>query len=196
MYEVELKIGADHGRVRDRLDGVGARALGSTVQRDTYYDAPDRDFARTDEALRIRRERRDGDGDVTVRLTYKGPLLETESKSREEHEATVSDAGEVEAILDGLGYSPVATVHKERDRFRVGEYTVTLDAVDGLGEFVEVETETDGDVTGAREGAVDLLETLGLDPEDHVRTSYLGLLLEAGAVDASPGDMPSSNDTS
>ena len=36
------------------------------------------------------------------------------------------------------------------------------------------------EIEDLREGARDLLRDLGLDPEDHVRTSYLELVLEAG----------------
>jgi len=184
MYEVELKVRADHGPVRERLERRDARHLGPVTQVDTYYDAPHRDFAETDEALRIRRER--ADGDEVAKLTYKGPLLEAESKSREEHETAVADAEAARGLLDGLGFAPAAEVRKERDRYRLDGYTVTLDSVDGLGEFVEVETETEtDDIERAREGAAALLESLGLDPDQGIRTSYLGLLLDTVEDDAS-----------
>ena len=57
MYEVEVKVAADHAAVRERLPDE-AEALGTVEQVDTYFDAPHRDFAATDEALRLRRERR------------------------------------------------------------------------------------------------------------------------------------------
>ena len=191
MYEVELKVRADHGAVHDRLDVLGATRVGRVSQVDTYYDAPHRDFAETDEALRVREEtavagrgdEQGGRGDGTeTRVTYKGPLVERESKTREEAETAVADADAMRAVLDGLGFDPAATVEKERERYRAEGYTVTLDAVDGLGEFVEVETEVSGnaEVEAAREGATALLERLGLDPKAGIRTSYLGLLLEAG----------------
>jgi len=176
MYEVELKVRADHGAVRERLGEADAERERAVRQVDTYYDAPHRDFAETDEALRVRREHT-GDGETT-KLTYKGPLIEAESKSREEHETVVADAGAAEEILTGLGFSPAAEVHKQRERYQFGEYTVALDRVDGLGDFVEVETETDDeDIEEARDGARNRLETLGLDPTEQIRTSYLGLLL-------------------
>ena len=74
MYEVELKVRADHDAVRERLAAVDAAPRGAVVQRDTYYDAPHRDFAETDEALRVRRV--ETEGDVESRLTYKGPLVD------------------------------------------------------------------------------------------------------------------------
>ena len=176
MYEVELKVRATHDAVRGRLAETDADCLGTVEQVDTYYDAPDRDFAETDEALRIREERGD---EVTTHLTYKGPLVEAESKTRAEAETGVDDADALADILSGLGYEPAAEVRKERTRYEFRGYTVTLDSVEGLGEFVEVETETEDDVAGARDGAREVMQSLDLDPDEQIRTSYLGLLLQS-----------------
>lgn len=178
MYEVEIKVRADHDEVRTHLRGRDASPEGTVTQADTYYDAPHRDFAETDEALRLRRE--SAEDDQTVLVTYKGPLVDDSSKTREEYETGVDSPFAVEGILDGLGFEPAETVEKVRERFKLDGYTVTLDDVTGLGEFVEVEVEVpENDVEDAREGARGVLESLGLDPDAGIRTSYLGLLLEA-----------------
>ncbi len=177
MYEVEVKVAADLDAVAARLDDRDAELTGDVVQVDTYYDAPHREFAETDEALRVRRETRDGE--TTARITYKGPLVEAESKTREEFETGVDSGETADAIFEHLGFEPAATVHKDRRFYDYEGYTVTLDDVEGVGEFVEVETETDEDgVEAAREGAYDVLRELGLDPEEQTRTSYLGMRLE------------------
>ncbi|WP_436935160.1 class IV adenylate cyclase [Halovenus marina] len=198
MYEVELKVRADHDRVRTRLSECGGQFLGAVRQEDTYYDAPDRDFAETDEALRVRaestlstggssdRSHRDGDAE-SVFLTYKGPLVDADSKTREEYEITVEDDDAIRGILSGLGYGPAATVTKERERYELDGCTVTLDHVAGVGEFVEVELETavantqetEAAIDAAREQAIEILDRLGLDADDQIRTSYLGLVLAA-----------------
>ena len=188
MYEVEVKVRADHDAVRGRLADAGAERVEGVVQTDTYYDAPHRDFAETDEALRLRREAAtdgasetdevDGAPDAATRVTYKGPLVEDESKTREEFETGVGDGETAHELLSRLGFEPAATVEKERERYALDGYTVTLDAVDGLGEFVEVEREApESEVEAAREGAFKVLRSLGLDPDDGIRTSYLGMLL-------------------
>lgn len=175
MYEVELKVEAAHDPVRERLEEHDAEPLGTVTQSDTYYDAPHRDFAETDEAFRIRRE--DHDGDSRTELTYKGPKVDAESKTREEIETGVEDAEDAAAIVEALGFEAAATVRKERDRYLLDGYTVTLDSVDGLGEFVEVEIEAE-EVDEAREGGKAVMADLGLDPDRQIRTSYLGLLLD------------------
>jgi adenylate cyclase class 2 len=175
MYEVELKIRAQHDPVRERLAELGADPKGLVEQVDTYYDHPVRDFAETDEALRIRRET--DEDEETARVTYKGPLVEEASKTREEWETGVDDGETMAEILNELGFSPAATVEKIRERFECGGYTVTLDTVAGLGEYVEIETESEA-IDPAREGAIELLYELGLDADEQVRASYLGLLLD------------------
>ncbi|GAA0220056.1 class IV adenylate cyclase [Halobaculum roseum] len=193
MYEVEVKVRADHDAVRDRLVDLDATGTRRVRQVDTYYDAPHRDFAETDEALRIRRETvadgaNDGGGGAETKVTYKGPLVEAESKTREEFETAVADGDAAEGILGGLGFSPAATVEKDREFFEFDGYTVTLDDVAGVGEFVEVEREAaESEIEPAREGAYAVLRDLGLDPDDQIRTSYLGLLLRSQDM---PNDTP------
>ncbi|MFC4549140.1 MULTISPECIES: class IV adenylate cyclase [Halorussus] len=194
MYEVEVKVPADHGAVRDRLADRGADPVDRVTQEDTYYDAPHRDFAASDEALRVRRETTEG-GEPTTELTYKGPLVEAESKTRREIETAVGDAEATRDILAALGFEAAATVRKERERFALDGYVVTLDAVDGLGEFVEVEVDAEeGEIDAARRGAFAVLRDLDLDPDDQVRTSYLGLLLAADSgIDADASDVGDSD---
>jgi adenylate cyclase class 2 len=186
MYEVELKVSADHDSVRGHLDSQDASHVESVTQEDTYYNAPDRDFVETDEALRVRRETLD-DGSERTAVTYKGPLVDDHSKTRREAETTVADDQAMDEILTGLGYEATATVTKHRDQFELDGCVVTLDAVEGLGEYVEVELETEQDLdaeSGAtlaslRDEAAAVLRKLELDPADQIRTSYLDLLLDA-----------------
>lgn len=191
MYEVEMKLRAEHDQIRERLTAMDADHIGGVTQADTYYDAPDREFAETDEAFRVRHETDHGEGDSgqsggdsneRVLLTYKGPLVDDTSKTREEAETRVAEEAELRAILAGLGYEPAATVHKKRDRYEVRGCRVTLDCVDEVGEFVEVEHHdpvAETDIEAAREAVTDLLVELGLDPGESIQTSYLGLVLAA-----------------
>lgn len=192
MYEVEVKVRADHEAVDERLAAVGAGTGRRVAQLDTYFDAPHRDFAETDEAVRVRREAPvEGVGQdlesvvmAAIRgeragaVTYKGPLIESASKTREEFETGVDDVDEMASILDRLGFVPVGSVRKVRRVYEVRGYLVTLDEVVGLGSFVEVEAEaSESEIDRVREGGRDLLEELGLDPDDQIRTSYLGMLM-------------------
>jgi len=191
-----VKLRADHEAVRRRLDDRGAGRRGAVEQVDTYYDAPNRDFAETDEALRVRREMPldpagEAGGATRTRLTYKGPLVDDASKTRSEHGTGVEDGAALAGILRGLGYDPAAVVEKERETHVLGAFTVTLDTVAGLGEFVEVEGIADGDeVASVREDVFEACRELGLDPGEATRESYLELLLAAGRATPVDRDDP------
>ena len=193
MYEVEIKVPADVDAVRRRLRDAGGERIDARSQRDVYYDAPHREFAETDEALRLRYESRLAEGldsepaeEPTTKLTYKGPLLDADSKTRAEHETAVANGDAAEGVLTGLGFEPAATVRKRREFWTLEGFTVTLDVVDDVGEFVEIEREVDEEeaIDAARDRAVTVLDRIGLDAADQVRTSYLGLLLASEADDA------------
>jgi adenylate cyclase class 2 len=196
MYEVEIKVSADTDAVRERLRAAGAERVDARRQRDAYYNAPHRDFAATDEALRVRHETPLPDGieaeteavstadptAETTKLTYKGPRLDERSKTRVEHETAVDDGEAMAGVLSGLGFEPAAVVEKRREFWSFAGFTVTLDAVDGVGEFVEIEREVDDEsaIEATRDEALEALERLGLDGDSQVRTSYLGLMLADG----------------
>ena len=84
-YEVEQKYRVTgFRRVVQRLEELGA-TLGEPVEQvDTYYAHPSRDFGETDEAFRLRRI-----GTMTC-MTYKGPRIDANTKTRKEIEISFS----------------------------------------------------------------------------------------------------------
>jgi adenylate cyclase class 2 len=175
MIEIEVKVRAGHRQVKDALAQMGARFIGVEKQSDTYYNAPHRDFAKTDEALRIRCV-----NGASV-LTYKGRKLDTISKTREEFETIVEDDAS-RSILLSLGFTQSGHVRKSREIFRYKDFIICLDKVDGLGEFVEIELMADADPDldiGLHRGRIfGLLEKMGIHESESIRTSYLEMILE------------------
>ena len=112
MIEVEVKVKADHEKVRSILKKIGAVKVRVENQSDTYFAAPHRDFAETDEALRIRYL----DGQAV--LTYKGPKLDGVSKTREELETPVDEVTTTR-VLHALGFSEAGIVRKIREVFKI-----------------------------------------------------------------------------
>ena len=169
--EIEVKAYADDlAAIEALLLRLGAVFIGAVHQTDRYFNHPGRDFAQTDEALRIRI------ADDRAFMTYKGQKIDRLSKTREEIEVAVGDAAAATRLLVRLGFTPVAAVMKYRRLYELGEFTVCLDDVVGLGTFVEVEARG-ADLEKARDGALALLEQLKLHRTE--RRSYLELLLEA-----------------
>ncbi|MDY0388088.1 MAG: class IV adenylate cyclase [Methanolobus sp.] len=173
MLEIEVKARADHQQVKELLAGMGANFIGVQHHCDTYFNAPHRDFANTDEALRIR--------SVNGRsvMTYKGKKLDTISKTREEFETDV-EGGNARSILLALGFYESGVVKKTREIFKFKNLTICLDNVQGLGEFIEVEITAESDIEFHRKQIFTFLEKLDIGEEDSIRTSYLEMVLEQG----------------
>ncbi len=181
--EVEQKFPLkDDSAVNDLLEAV--RRLGGTWQEpceqvDAYFAHPSRDFSKTDEALRIRRQ-----GDA-VWVTYKGPKLDATTKTRHEVDlplANPDDADSMAEILRALGFRHVSDVRKLRRVARISwndrAVEIACDEVPPLGHFAELEiVATQDSLTEARETVTSLASELGLSGSQ--RRSYLELLLDA-----------------
>ncbi len=180
MLEIEQKFAnADFSAIEKRLAEWQARRGEEHTEADHYFNAPDRDFARTDEAFRLRRI-----GAANF-LTYKGPKHPGAVKIRTELEIPLRDGDEAATqfmkLLAHLGYRAVAVVRKHRQMYHLelGGFAlaVCLDEVEQLGRFAEVEiVAPDEQVDAARAVLADTAAALGLTHLE--RRSYLGLLLE------------------
>ena len=184
MLEVEFKAsleGIAPESMDRRREELGFQPSSALHETDIYYNGRDRDFRKTDEALRMRSCKQLPDGSTESLLTYKGPKLDQVSSARKEYEVAVSDGEVAEKLLEALGYQPLFTVDKVRREFRLQDVTLCLDEVAGLGRFLELEALVpDG---GCREEAEErllkLLEQLGVSRNRLTRASYLELLMRA-----------------
>jgi len=177
MYEVELKVQVSDVellRIKRYLEGMGALREGSVVQVDDYFDTPDRVLYSRDSALRVRKQ------DEVVEVTYKGKRVSNKSKTRSELVARVNNARSMEEVLETCGLVKVATVIKRREVYRVRDIKVSLDTVEGLGSFVELEASArdEAGVKLKEEILYLLLEELGLRHRRPILSSYLELILE------------------
>ena len=180
VYEVEQKLRIqDTQGVRQELAELDAVWAAPVRQVDRYLAHPCRDFATTDEALRIRSV-----GSVNC-ITYKGPKLDQLTKTRREIELSIADgpvgATDFVGLLEALGFQPVADVCKQRTTatftWQSRQVEVALDDVDNVGLFAELETSADDEnLDAARQSIQALAARLGLT--DVERRSYLELLLE------------------
>lgn len=187
MLEIELKASLDPERalqLEDQLPALGLTFDHWTLECDRYYQAPDRDFLKTDEALRLRQY--ETQEEKLVYLTYKGPKLDPLSNTRQEIETPVGQAPGLDAVLTALGYKPILTVKKKRRTFKgtgpLLNVSLCLDQVEGLGPFVEVEYLAADDLSpekreGIRNRLLSLLDTLGIARDRLTRQSYLELLM-------------------
>ena len=178
-WEVELKFHVDSPqRLESRLQELRFRQTALEQHEDIYLRHPCRDFKQTDEAFRIRRV------NESACLTYKGPRHPGTVKTREEIELEI----EFETIagwttmLQRLGFQTVIPVRKSRQIFesQIPEFSsikVTIDSVEMLGQFAEIETLVSDQVNLEPEKARILTLSRSLELERLEPKSYLGLLL-------------------
>ena len=178
-FEVEQKHPVDDvAALVGRLEQRGVEIGPPIEQADHYFNHPARDYALTDEALRIRSM-----GGKSF-ATYKGPKLDASTKTRRELELPLdssdADGKQFAELLAALGFESVAVVRKHRRTFHIewnGRVVEgALDDVDGVGSFVELELQADeAELDEARTTIAAIADDLNLGPSE--RRSYLELLL-------------------
>jgi adenylate cyclase, class 2 len=177
--EIEGKFRVANAEVlRQRLAEIAALELTTEQHTDTYLKHPIRDFRITDEALRMRCV------DGMYWVTYKGPRREGHLKVRPEIELPLQPGTESEwfRIWQSLGFEQVTSVSKSRQSYRVEAngrpVTVTIDSVDGIGCFSEIErvVQSEAELETARADIDQVALRLGLDCVE--KRSYLSMVLE------------------
>ena len=180
-FEVEVKFFLSDrvAMVLAKLQQLGAISGADAVQADHYFNHPVRDFAQTDEALRIRSV-----GDQNW-VTWKGPKIGSRTKTRREIELPLGDgtqtAEQLSEVLQILGFRSVTVVRKTRKQHELTRngrrFEIALDEVDELGTFLEVELIADeADLKSAQDAVLELARELGLSQTEP--RSYLGMLLQ------------------
>jgi adenylate cyclase class 2 len=189
MLEIEQKfVVTDFRPLKAKLRSWKAAPGRAVEEADYYFNAPDRDFAKTGEAFRMRCV------GAQNWLTYKGPKRAGPVKVRTEIEVPLADgdkaAEEFRFLLQNLGYRFVAAVRKkrtpwpfQRDGFAM---TLTCDVVEGIGMFVEVEVLAEEDqADAARDQVAKVAGELGLTQLE--TRSYLRMVLEAQSSQGTRG---------
>lgn len=188
MLEIELKALIDAGTFQNLEEKILAHNFYFSQlleESDHYFNAPDRNFAESDEALRIREQRTELL--VQTMLTYKGAKVDPLSNTRVEVETEISDAAGMREILKFLGYKSVLTVKKKRREYRgtaeFSQINICLDELAGLGSFIEIEYCAESDISqkereSIRNRLLSLLDLLGISRSGLTRKSYLELLIE------------------
>lgn len=171
-FEVKAPVPADRlEALRERLGDPDA----VEEHEDVYFQHPDRDFAATDEALRVSRRADRSE------ITYKGPKIDATTKARREIVLKVDHEPAARELLHELGFREVAVVRKSRSIYLAHGFEVALDEVPGLGAFVELEriAHASDEHARAEREALALLKEWGLGRTEP--RSYLELTLAGGS---------------
>ena len=180
--EVEIKVKIEVSQIksiRKVLFALGATFKEKIKEGDSYFTAPHRDFIKTKECLRIRER------DDYLELTYKGPTTKSMDNKKQFWKSEInipvhSSKKETEMLLKSLNFTKVVEVSKKREKFVLGKQEITLDDVENLGWFLEIEnTITNKE---KRQKALDeniaLLKKLGLDEKNIITEPYRDLVFK------------------
>jgi adenylate cyclase, class 2 len=178
QFEVEMKFPIhDLAALQQQLQDLQCRWTETLQQSDLYFGHPARDFSLTDEALRLRCT-----NDICC-ITYKGPKLDRDTKTRHELElpllGSASRYSEFRELLRLLGFREVFEVKKTRTAgellFEQQVVHVCLDHIEQLGDFLELEIlATQEELPVVKNCLLNLANSLKLPPME--RRSYLEML--------------------
>ncbi len=181
MREVEIKARVlAEELLRRNLELAGVALGGVIFQHDEVFGWPDvvvgRETGRLADGdstapwLRIRTEI--VDGATTHYWTFKqsqGAHLD-----KLEYELRIDDVDAAKGMIAALGFVPYSDVKKRRQQGKVDDVTICVDAVEGLGMFVELEKMTKDDVPYEKiaDELWAILERLGVDRANEVTKGY------------------------
>ena len=191
MLEIEMKFRVANAAEYERLisETLGASFGAPTVESDVFFTNEALGFPNEGKSLRIRRR-----GNYLA-ATFKGPRLDSQTKTREEIELTLVDerpelteenarrVDEARAnwirFYERLGFSQYGVVTKSRRRasteYGGRQFEITLDEIDGLGVFTELEVSAEKEEFAVARAVVMLLaQKLGL--RETVTSSYLSMV--------------------
>ncbi|MGW0579219.1 class IV adenylate cyclase [Streptomyces sp. NPDC002920] len=175
MIEVERKRRLPDGgeRLAALLVEMGWQAAEPVTEVDTYYSRPDVDFMQTVECLRVRR--RDGFAEVTYKPPSTGATHNADGViSKMETNVVLAAAEQAESadrLLECIGMRLLVRVEKRRTAYRHPDHpdvSVSIDAVAGVGTFVETEVMSADSVAAAElvervEKELDVLDCPAVD---------------------------------
>lgn len=173
-----------HDPIRKSLRKLNARIKSKLIQDDHYFTPPLLSTSEKGSIVRIREETHEG-YNRRVMLSYKSPNKPVAGvEAREEIELEVlSSVGALTDLLKRIKVTPIVSVKKERVEYALTyknvDFTVTLDKVDTLGLFVEIElvsSEKD-DVQKLAILGEELARKLGIDISRKIDLGYHELVI-------------------
>ncbi len=169
--EVKVKLDSDE-KLKKSIEKLGAAWSATKTQVDAYYKY----HTQVDEIekpgsfiLRVRR-------DAKNKVTYKA--FTDRRGVWEEYETVIEDPEAMEKILQKTGFVNVLTLHKKRTSAKYQQFSLEIDEIEELGNFLEAEIiGEDGEKLQAEINEFFL--SLGLDSKNIDRRGYPEMYFEA-----------------
>ncbi len=172
MYEVEAKVAlskADLKRLKSEIPSIASK-IGHVDKKDVYYGCLKKHCS----YLRVRKKNGKPFLNIKTKKTERG--IET----NREIKLPLTSMQAFQAFLKKIGLPLAGKKHKKGVIYRKGEMQIELNKVEGLGDFLEIETMVaeKSDIPGAKKALRNLFKKLGFSPEEFEKKYYLELLEE------------------
>lgn len=171
--EIKIKLSEKEYKELDLFLKENANSKGETKQVDTYYEPSYRKFIHDelDKGLSIQEWLRIGiRGNKTI-LNYKNWY---DNKYCDEYEVEIDDAKNLDKIFHILGIEKLIIVDKMRKKYMyLDKYEISLDYVEKLGYFVEIETKKyDSNPLEEYDNLLKIAKSLNLNLENIDKVGY------------------------
>ena len=172
IKEIETKaLLTDKEKVLTKLSALGILFGEEISQHDTYFINFEGDFTLfrpRENFLRIRRKNNE------IEFTIKQP--QSNELDVIEHTVGIDNESSLRGIISLLGYKEIISVEKTRRQATYGEWTLCLDTVYHLGDFLEIEYIGTNDEGLVQNEQKLFLEELGILGENIILSGYDTLL--------------------
>ena len=167
--EIEARIRVDDfTEIINKISRMGAVLQKERTQNDVYYGEMGL-YNKLGYSFMFRIRKEEGE----AFFAYKGAKLKIDGVW-EEYETKIADPDAVINMFEAAGFEKIIEVQKFRREYKLENYSICLDAIDGLGNFIEIEQISDDT---SREGIRGLIKKLGLNERDVIEKGYITMLL-------------------
>ena len=166
--EIEIKATfEDKEKVKKNLISLGAKEEKQKHQVDEYYNHPSRDTRKTKEYLRLRYKPEDTKGIFAYHVNIADGVTK-------EYEVPVENLPTFKDILKGLNFPLLGIIDKKRETYRLGEFTITLDEVKDIDNFLEIEVDgEESEIAVKKARCMAMLKKLGLSEKNLCQNVWL-----------------------
>lgn len=166
--EIRAKI-KNIKNIEQCIVGLGAKLVKQKRQIDKYFGEINL-FKKLGYSF-LMRVRNEGDKKF---LTYKGAKLKKDGVW-EEYEFKIDNEITAEAMLKAMGLEKIIEVKKNRIEYKLNDLTICLDNIEGLGHFIEIESQDDNDIN--KDKLKNFIDKLDIKENQIIHKGYVTMLL-------------------
>lgn len=171
--EIEIQVQVENIKPLVRFLNTNAKKIIKTRQIDEYFIPKHRNFLAkkpVSEWLRLRNA--NGNYSINYKNWYHGE--DGKSHHRDEYETKIEDIKQLHLIFKSLNIKPIVKVDKTRTSYLYKKYEVSIDRVESLGDFVEIEYKGKSDGKNAKEVADEMGQFLKSFKVGKIYRNYVG----------------------